>query len=60
MGQVVPLVTPCSVDEAWEAYRAHAVRAHDDPTLGLDRSYVEKQIRLYRRFAHMIALDAIA
>lgn len=49
MGAVVSF-PPCSVDEAWEAYRAHAAQEIDNPKLGLNRQHMEQRIRLHRRW----------
>ena len=56
MGAVVPLVSPCTVDEAWEAYRAHAAIAVDNPEMSLDRAYMEKLTRLHRRWTHLFLI----
>lgn len=53
MGQVVQIVSPCTVDEAWEAYRAHAAQAIDNPALAIDRQHMEKLTRLHRRWTHL-------
>jgi hypothetical protein len=44
------IVTAAVVDQAWEAYRAHAARALDDRKLFLDHGYIEQWAQLEARF----------
>jgi hypothetical protein len=39
---VVTLPTPLNADAAWERYRRQAVRLLDDPSLSLDRAFMEQ------------------
>jgi hypothetical protein len=53
MGAVVAIVTKADVDEAWEAYRAHAARSFDDQKLILNRGYMEQWAQLEARFKRL-------
>ena len=53
MGEVLDIAPRVTVDQAWEAYRAHAARSFDDKQLLLDRGYVEEWARLEARFKRL-------
>lgn len=50
MGEVVQIVSQQAAEEAWEAFRAHAARGLEDPSLGLDLEYMKERRRLERRW----------
>jgi hypothetical protein len=42
VSNVVTLATPLTANAAWERYRRQAVRLIDDPSLMLDRAFMEQ------------------
>ena len=48
--EVVEIANAQAVDNAWEAFRAHAARSFKDKSLILDRGYMEQWAILEARF----------
>lgn len=53
MGQVLPLVTQSSVDEAWEAYRSFAIRLSEDASLLADRGFNEQMAQRHEKWRRL-------
>jgi hypothetical protein len=51
VGQVLPLRSKASVDDAWNRYQALAQAAVDDPRLTTDRNHIQATIRAHKAFA---------
>ena len=50
VGEVIQITSQAAAEAAWEAYRAHAVRQLENPSLIMDREYMEEKRRLEMRW----------
>lgn len=57
MGQVLPLVCQSRVDEAWEEHCHFSRKLMADPSLLLDRQFMEQHTRAHERWKRLFLMQ---